>query len=176
MAERAVGRNNLQSLAQPVVDGHDHGDLRGQVVAFAHVGVVGVVFLVGIVKAERGDRGAQHLHRRGRGGKAAQHVDDALVERAGQSQLRLELAQRELVGQDAVPKQISGLLEGRVHGQLVNVDSAIGQHTGFSVDPADAGVRRNNSFQTLSCDSSRHSLRILPCNYYLVRRGGRRMC
>ena len=92
------------------------------------------------------------------GGKAAQHVDDALIECAGQGQLRLELAQGELVGQDAVPEQVGGLLEGRVLGQLVNVDAPIGQHARFSVDPADAGVRCDNSFQTLSSDSSRHSL------------------
>ena len=65
VGERAVGRNNLKPFAQAVVDGHDHGDLRGQVVGLAHVGVVGVVFLVGVVKAERGDRGAQHFHGRG---------------------------------------------------------------------------------------------------------------
>jgi hypothetical protein len=164
VVERAVGRHNLQALAQAVVDGHDHGDLRGQVVALAHVGVVGVVFLVGVVKAERGDRGAQHLHGRGRGGNAAQHVDDAEVQPPGQRQLRLELAQGELVGQNAVPEQVGGLLEGRVLGQLVDVDSAVGQHARFSVDPADAGVCRDNSFQTLPSDSSRHSLRISPCD------------
>jgi hypothetical protein len=64
--------------------------------------------------------------------------------------LRLKLAQRQLVGQDAVPEQVGGLLEGRVLGQLVNVDAAIGQDARLSVDPADSGVRRNNSFQTLS--------------------------
>ena len=73
-----------------------------------------------------------------------------------------KLAQRELVGQDAVPQQVGGFFEGRVLGQLVNVDAAIGQHARVSVDPADAGVRRDNSFQTLSSDSSRHSLWISP--------------
>ena len=43
-------------------------------------------------------------------------------------------------------------------GQLVNVDAAVGEDARFSVDPADAGVRGDNSFQALSCDSSRHSL------------------
>ena len=94
MIERAVGRHNLQALAQAVVDGYDHGDLRGQVVTFADVGVVGVVFLVGVVKAERGDGGAQDLHRRGRGGNGAEHIDDAEVQAAGQRELRRKFAQR----------------------------------------------------------------------------------
>ncbi len=93
------------------------------------------------------------------GRKAAQHVDEALVERTGKGQLRLELAQGELVGEVSIPEEVSGLLEGGVLGQLVNIDAPIGQHARFSVDPADTGVRCNNSFKSLSSDSSGHSLR-----------------
>jgi hypothetical protein len=45
-----------------------------------------------------------------------------------------------------------------VLGQLVNVDAAVGEDARFAVDPANAGVRGDNSFQAFSCDSSRHSL------------------
>jgi len=44
----------------------------------------------------------------------------------------------------------------------MNVDAAIGQHTRVPVNPADSGVGRNNSFQTLPSDSSRHSFLELP--------------
>jgi hypothetical protein len=62
------------------------------------------------------------------------------------------------LGRIAVPKQVSAFLECRFFSQLMNVDAAIRQHAGLSVDPADPGVRGNNSFQTLSSNSSRHSL------------------
>ena len=68
----------------------------------------------------------------------------------------------ELIGEHAVPKQVRRLLEGRILRQLVYVDSAVGQYARFSVNPTDSGVRRNNSFQALPRDSSRHSLRISP--------------
>ena len=162
VAQRAVGRHDLLALADAVVNGHDHGDLRGQVVGLAHVGVVGVVLFVGVVEAERRNRRAQHFHGRGRGRKAAQQVDDPLVERPRQSQLGGKFAQRELVGKDAVPEQIGGFLEGRVLRQLVDIDAPIGQHARLSIDPANSGVRRNNSFQTLTSDSSGHHPFDLP--------------
>jgi hypothetical protein len=45
-----------------------------------------------------------------------------------------------------------------VLGQLVNVDAAVGKDARISVDPANAGVRSDNSLKALSCDGSRHSL------------------
>ena len=158
VGEGAVGRNDFEALADAVVDGDDHGDLRGEVVGLAHVGVVRVVLFVGVVEAERRHGSSQHLHRRGGGGKGAQQVDDALVEGAGQGQLRREFAQLEFAGQAAVPEQVGGLLEAGVLGQLVDVDAAIGEHARFSVNPADSGVGGNNSFKTLTSDSSGHSL------------------
>src|SRR5579859_7799719 len=47
-------------------------------------------------------------------------------------------------------------------GQFVDINSAIGQDPRFSINPANPGVRRNNSFQSLSHYSSRHNLPILP--------------
>src|SRR5208337_3298265 len=116
--------HNFLSLAQPVVDSHYHGNLGSEVVALAHVGVVGVVFFVGVVEAERRDRGAQHFHGRGGSGDAAQQIDDANVEVACEGKLSLELAQFEPAGKDAVPQQAGGLLKRGVHSQLVNVDAA----------------------------------------------------
>ncbi len=40
VGERAVGRNDFVTLADAVVDRDDHGDLRGEVVSLADVGVV----------------------------------------------------------------------------------------------------------------------------------------
>jgi hypothetical protein len=44
------------------------------------------------------------------------------------------------------PQQEAGFLKVRVVGQFVNIDAAIGQHTGFAVDVADAGVGGNYPF------------------------------
>jgi hypothetical protein len=44
----------------------------------------------------------------------------------------------------------------------MNVDAAIGEHAGISVNPANPGDCSNNSFQTLPSDSGRHSFWISP--------------
>jgi len=44
VGERAVGRDDLETLADAVVDGDQHGDLRGEVVGLADVGVVVLSF------------------------------------------------------------------------------------------------------------------------------------
>jgi hypothetical protein len=40
----------------------------------------------------------------------------------------------------------------------VNIDSTIGQDPGFSVDVANAGICGNNTFKTLTRDSSGHDV------------------
>jgi len=67
-----------------------------------------------------------------------------------------------LVGKNAVPEQVGAFLEGRLLGQFVDVDAAIREHTGISIDPADGGVGSDDSFQTFSRNSSRHRLLELP--------------
>src|SRR6185437_11356526 len=154
--ESTIRTNNFLTLANAIVDGHDHGDLRCQIVRFAHIGFVRVVLLIGVVKAESGDGGAQHFHRGGRGRETTQHVYDALVERAGESELGSKLTKLQLVRQNAVPKQVRGFLKRGVLSQFVNIDTAIRQHSSVSVDPADTRVGGYDSFKALSSNSSRH--------------------
>ena len=154
--ERAVGFDDWLAFADAIEDGDDHGDLRGEAVGLADVGVVRLVGFVGVVDAEQRDGGAQHLHRRGAGGDAAQEVDDLGVELAGGGEMRGELGEFGGVGQLAEPEQVGGLFEGGALGELVDVDAAVGEDAGVSVDPADGGVGGDDAFQAFRCDSSGH--------------------
>ena len=158
MRQRAIRWHNLKALADSIVNRHDHGYLRGQVVRFAHVGVVRIVFLVSVVKTQRRDRRAQNFHWRRRRRKALQKIDHPLIENASECQLRRELAQLQRMRKNPVPQKIGRLLEGRFFSQLMDVDTAVRQNACVSVDPANARVGSNNSFQTLSSDDGRHSL------------------
>ena len=43
-------------------------------------------------------------------------------------------------------------------GQIVDVVSAVGQHSGVAIDVTNAGIRRNDAFQTLGrYDAARHN-------------------
>ena len=64
--ESVVGVDDGFDLADAVEDGDDHGDLRGEAVGLADVGVVRAVGFVGVVDAEERDGGAEDFHRRGR--------------------------------------------------------------------------------------------------------------
>jgi hypothetical protein len=44
----------------------------------------------------------------------------------------------------------------------MNVDATVGEDARISIDPANAGVGSDNSFQAFSCDSSRHCLCFSP--------------
>src|ERR1700761_9093339 len=57
-----------------------------------------------------------------------------------------------------MPEEVGGFLEVRLLGQLVNIDTAVGQHARIAVDPADAGVCCHNSFESLCCYRSRHTI------------------
>ena len=54
--KRAVRLDNILPFAQPVIRRYQHRDLRSQPNGFADVGVVIVIFLFGIIKAERRNR------------------------------------------------------------------------------------------------------------------------
>ncbi len=62
------------------------------------------------------------------------------VESTRVSELLGEVLELGGCGQGTEPEQVGGLLKGRLLGQLVDVDAAVGEHTSFAVDPADAGV------------------------------------
>ena len=63
--------------------------------------------------------------------------------------VQLQLVELSAIRQPPEPQQIANFLEGRVVGQFVNVDAAIGEHAGIAIDVANSGIRRGNAFQTL---------------------------
>ena len=71
------------------------------------------------------------------------------MEGAGFGELFGKVGEFGLGGEGAEPEQVGGLLKGGVGRELVDVDAAVGEHAGFAVDPADAGVCRDNSFESL---------------------------
>ena len=65
-----IGLDDGLALADAIEDGDDHGDLRGEAIGLADVGVVGEAVVVGVEDGEQADGGAQDLHGRGaRGGR-----------------------------------------------------------------------------------------------------------
>ena len=62
MAQGPVRLDHRLAFAQAIVGCHQHGDLRSQPKALAHVGVVLVVAFVRIVKTQRRNSGAKHFH------------------------------------------------------------------------------------------------------------------
>jgi hypothetical protein len=81
--EGVIGFDDGLALADAIEGGDDHGDLSGEAVGFADVGVVGGVSFVGIVEAEERGGGAEDLHGRGVGRDAAEEVNHLGVEVAG---------------------------------------------------------------------------------------------
>ncbi len=91
--EGLIRRDHRLALANAVEEGDEHGDLRGEPVALAHIGLVGGVLFIRVVDAEQGDGGAQDLHRRGVLRDALQEVDDRSRHLAGGGQLGGECGQ-----------------------------------------------------------------------------------
>ncbi len=147
--KRRIGIDHLLPFSQAVVGRHDHGDLRSQAEGFVQVGVVIVLLVLRIVKRQRRNRGAQHVHGRSVPGSGAHQVDDGRIQLALCRQLLAEFLQFGLRGQLAIPQQVAGFFEVGVVGKFVNVDAAVGEDALISVDVADAGIGSDYSFQAL---------------------------
>ena len=108
-----------------------------------------VDLLFRIVVRQRRDDGAQHVHGQGVLGRLPQQADDGGVQLALARQVELQLLQLGAIGQPPKPQQVADFFEGRVVGQLVDVDAAIGEHALIAIDVADAGICGGNAFQPL---------------------------
>ena len=155
--EGGVGLDDGLAFADAIEDGDDHGNLRGEAEGFADVGVVGAVGFVGVVDAEQGDGGAEDLHGGGVGGDAAEEVDDLGVDLAGCGELCGELGELGCGGELAEPEEVGGLFEGGLLGELVDIDAAVGEDAGVSVDPADGRAGGDDAFQAFRCNGSGHN-------------------
>ncbi len=63
----------------------------------------------------------------------------------------------EFAGKAAVPEQVGRFFKAGFLGEIVDVDAAVGQHAGFTINETNAGISGNNSFKTLANDRGRHS-------------------
>jgi len=54
------------------------------------------------------------------------------------------------------PEEVGGLFEGGTLREFVDVDAAIGEDAGVTVDPADRGAGGDDAFQAFRCDSGGH--------------------
>ncbi len=159
VGERGIGLDDVLALADAIEGSDQHGHLRGQREGLADVGVVIDGGFGGIVEAERGDGGAQRLHGRAFFGKERRRSRICGGMLAGRGELFGELGELVAAGKMAVPQQIGGLLEGGLVREFVNIDAAVGEHAGISIDPANAGIGRHDAFETLG---HRRRCHVLP--------------
>src|ERR1700761_6617317 len=110
--ERLVGLYDGFALADAVEEGDDHRDLCGEAIGFADVGIVAAIGLVGVIEAEKRDRGSKNLHGRGVGGNAAEEVDNLWIEFARGRKMLGEVSKLSGRGELAEPEEVSALLEG----------------------------------------------------------------
>ena len=97
-----------------------------------------VVLFVGIVKRQRGDHRAQHLHGRRRLGNLLHHADNVGIDPALAGQAAGEILQLFACRQLAIPQQVASFLKGGMIGEVVNIVAAICQNAAIAVDVADA--------------------------------------
>ena len=81
-------------------------------------------------------------------GEGAEEVVDLRGKLAGGGELVREVGEFVVTGKVAEPQQVGSFLEGGLIGELVDIDAAVGQHTGIAVDPANAGVGCHYPFET----------------------------
>ena len=117
------------------MSGDDHRHLGGEADSLAERRLAGVVGALRVEGAERGHRGAQHLHRVGVGDGA-----DDVVDRARQlarlAQAGLEVGEARTLRQLALKKQAGGLLESRAPGEVVDGVAPVAELPRASVDEA----------------------------------------
>ncbi len=132
-----------------VKSGDENSDLRSEIEALAHVGIVIDCLLVLIVEAKRGDSCAQDFHRCGSLREFFEEFQDFGVNLAGVCEFLFEGFEFGCGGKFAMPEEIGGFLKIRFFLQFKNENTAVvGEHPGLSIDPANARVGCDNPFKT----------------------------
>ena len=132
-----IRRHRFAAMADVLVGRHDHRHLRGQPDALAQRRFGRVVGDLGIEGGERGNRGAQDIHRVRRFCQPDQ-LENFVRKPAGGPELfgeGLELAARR---QLAAQQQMARFLEGRAFSEVVDGVAAVAQFAGAPVDEAHA--------------------------------------
>ena len=133
MRKPGVGGYRVESLADARMRGDDHGDLRGQADAFTQRGLAREVGDLRIERRERGDGGAQHVHRMG----GLHHADDAvdvLGQAARSPEVVVEVGELPRVWQLAIEQQPRGFLEARMFSEIVDGVAVVAQVARLAVD------------------------------------------
>ena len=146
---RTIRLDDLLSLPHPVVIRHQHRDLCGQPDRLVHVRFMIVAIKFRIVIRKHRHQRAQHIHRKYVLREQFQAIQDRGIQLAFFGESLLERPQFLRTRQASKPQQVTDFLKRRVIGEIVDIDSAIGQYTLFSIDITDAGGGRDHPFQPL---------------------------
>jgi hypothetical protein len=117
---------------------------------------VSAVSFVRVIDAEKRDRSAKNLHWRSVSWHASEQVDDFWIQFARCGEMVGKLSKFGGGRESSEPEEIGSFLEGRELCEFVDIDSAIGENSGVSVDPTDGRRGGNDAFQAFRCDSGRH--------------------
>ena len=150
VAERLVGTDDALTFANAIEVGDDHRDLRHQTRGLTQVGFVRVFLFVGVVDRKRGDGGAQHVHRLRVFRERLDQPNDVGMNLTRLREFAFVGVELLLSRKLAVDEQVRRLFKGGALGEFVDIDAAIREHSLFTVDPADAGVCRNDTFEPFS--------------------------
>ena len=131
------------------------------------------VLRFGVVQAQHGHGGAQHVHAV-RLGDAAQKLHDRRGQRPGSHQIFLDLIQLRLLGQPAVPKEVDDLFENGVVGQRMDVVAAVAEDAEVSVDITNLGLAGDYAFEASYCRS--HGSLLSVCSLIVERDGAPETC
>src|SRR5580765_6253203 len=149
MRQVAVRLNYVLALANAVVSGHDHGNLRSQPDRLVHIGIMIVLLKFRIIEGKRGHGGPQYIHGKGVFGGDTQQIENGVVEFALFREAFPDFLQFVTLRQAAEPEQEAGFFKIRVVGEVMNIDTTICQNSLFAVDVTDAGGGGNNALKTL---------------------------
>src|ERR1700730_9363207 len=84
-------------------------------------------------------------------------IDDRRIQLALVRQALLQGLEFVDLGQPSEPEQVADFLKGRAVGQIVDVVSAIGEHSLVTVDVANAGGGSDNPFQSFGGVQARNA-------------------
>jgi hypothetical protein len=147
VAERRIGSDRLEPLADALVRADDGRHARGETRALPEVRLAGRFVQVGIADRHGRDRGAQQVHRRGIASVTLDELGDARRQGALRRQAAARLVELGTVRELAVPKQVDRLLERGVGRQVLDGVAAVAEKPFLPVDAAQSRARRDDPFE-----------------------------
>ena len=140
-------RDRLQSVAYALKGGNDDRESRRQANGFAQVGGARHVAGLFVVKRQRRDYRAQHVHRVCRLRDGADQLLNPVGELALAADLLFEVVEFAASRQAQIPEQVDDFLERGVLGEVVNVVSGVDQAAFNAVHVAERRLRGDDAFE-----------------------------